>query len=121
MAEKILGYGLIAVGIILILAAAFSVFAVFTGSTQPVNLFKFSGISLDLGSSLLGGLPAEMTKGIKVSSSPTEILPAEMINTSANIFAHLMFMGFIAGIGQKLASIGTQLVRPIVVKLNEQK
>ena len=118
MSEKILGYGLITIGIILILAAAFSVFAVFTGGAQPVNLFKFNGLSLDLGPSLLGGLPPEMTKGLKVSSSPTEIIPAQMLNSTANIFAHLMLMGFIASIGQKLASLGVQLIRPIVVKVS---
>lgn len=105
MTEKILGYALLGVGIFLIIIAAVSVFMVFTKQAVPVQLFQLQGISLNLGPQL----------------PSTEIIPAAMVNDSSNLFAHIVLMGFIAGVGQKLASLGVQLVRPIVVKLNEQK
>lgn len=113
MTEKITGYSLLILGVSLIVISLFSVFLVFTGQAQPVKPFNFSGVSLDLGSQLAPGL-------VK-NTAPAEIIPAAMINDSANLFAHMVLMGFIASIGQKLASLGIQLVRPVVVKLNEQK
>ncbi|MCL4397588.1 hypothetical protein M1403_01020 [Patescibacteria group bacterium] len=118
MTEKVIGYFLLAIGIIFIIVAALSVFQVFTGAAKPVQLFQTQGIFLNLGQSLTGSLPAQLTRGI--SSPSTEIIPASLINDSANLFAHIVLMGFLAGIGQKLASLGIQLIRPIVVKLNER-
>ena len=109
MTEKITGYSLLGIGIFLIIISVVSVFQVFTGQVKPVRLFQMQGISLDLGSQA----------GIKLPT--TEIIPAALINDSTNLFLHLLLMGFIASTGQKLASLGVQLVRPIVVKLNEQK
>ncbi len=103
MSEKITGYILLFVGIFLIIVSAFSVFNVFTGKTKPFELFQMPGISLD------------------VVGQKTEIVSAAMINDSSNLFVHLLLMGFIASTGQKLASLGVQLVRPIVIKYNEQK
>jgi hypothetical protein len=106
--EKIIGYSLLFVGIFLIIVSVFSVFQVFTGAVKPVQLFQMQGISLDLGTQ----------NGIKLPS--TEIVPAAMLNDTTNLFVHLLLMGFIASTGQKLASLGIELLRPIVVKLNEK-
>lgn len=105
MTEKITGYSLLAIGLLLIVVAAFSVFIVFTGGAKPVQLFAMQGIAINLGPQL----------------PSNEILPAAMLNDTSNLFAHLVLMGFLASIGQKFASLGIQLLRPIVVKLNEQK
>ena len=110
MSEKIVGYTLLCCGIAIILVSAFNVYFVFTGQAQPVHLFNFPAISLDMSKSLGVVLPA---------SKPTELVPADMLNQTSNVFAHLFLMGFIASIGEKLASLGVQLVRPIVVKLKE--
>ena len=100
MSEKIIGYTLLVCGIAIILFTAFNVYFVFTKQAQPIQLFNFPAVSLDL-------IPG---------AKPTEILPADVLNQSSNIFAHLLLMGFMASIGQKLATLGVQLVRPIVVK-----
>ncbi len=44
-----------------------------------------------------------------------------MVNAPLNLFTYLMLMGFFASIGMKIATVGTYLVRPIVVKLREEK
>lgn len=103
MSEKVIGYALLIVGVIVIVFAAVSVVTVFTGHAQPVQLFNFSAMSIAL------------APGAK----PVELFSARDLNQTANITAQLFLMGFIAGIGEKLASLGVQLVRPIVVKAKE--
>lgn len=119
MSEKIIGYTLLSSGIAIILFSAFNVVFVFTKQAQPVQLFNFPAITFDMSQSLTAGLPPQLAQAVKTSSKPTELISAEMLNQTSNIFAHLLLMGFLAGIGQKLASLGVQLVRPIVVKSKE--
>lgn len=122
MSEKIIGYVLLVVGILVILGAGVSTYMVFTKQAEPVKLFEFSGISLDPTQMLGSSLPVELQTTLKqTNTSKQEMISGEMINSTSNIFAHLFLMGFIASIGYKLASLGTKLMRPIVVKLNEQK
>lgn len=121
MSEKIVGYVLLGIGIVLILLSLFNIYQVFTGGAKPVQVFQFGGISLDIASALTGSLPAELTRGAKLQAQPMEVIPAEMLNGVANLSAHVFFMSFIAGVGQRLATIGAQLLRPIKVALKEEK
>lgn len=124
MPEKTIGYVLLTVGVVIIIFSAISTYLVFTKKTQPVQLFNFSGISLDTAQLLQNSLPAnapDFLQGVPTKSTPTEIIPPELINSSSNLFAHLILMGFIATIGAKIATIGTLLVRPIVVKLKTKE
>ncbi len=111
MSEKIIGYSLLAVGIFLMIGPTASVLLVFTHVTTPIQLFAFSGISLDLGQLVAANLPT----GLTVPTVETEIIPAAMLNESANLFAHVFLMGFILNLGYKLASLGIALLRPIQV------
>lgn len=120
MSEKVIGYSLLALGIILILAPAYSVFSIFTRASNPIQFFRTAGISLDLGQIVSASLPAGYQTGKNISTTQ-EIIPASLINDSANLFTHVFLMGFIASIGYKLASLGIQLLRPIQVKLNGAK
>jgi len=121
MSEKVVGYILLAVGILIILVSAVSVVSVFTGQAKPVQLFNFPGISLDTSGALKSALPEELRGSVKIPETKTEVISSEMINFPSNLFAHLFLMGFVAGVGQKLASLGVQLVRPIVVKLRTKE
>lgn len=115
MNEKTTGYALLAIGVIIILAAAISVIMVFTKATQPVQLFNFSGVTLDL-SSLVPTVP-----GTRQSEVKTEILPSNILNDSSNVFAHLLLMGFVASIGSRIATLGVQLLRPVEVKMRTKE
>ncbi|EKD32307.1 MAG: hypothetical protein ACD_77C00126G0001, partial [uncultured bacterium] len=105
MSERILGYALLTIGIVVMVLSGLSVYQVFTKKTQPVKLFNFTGINIDLAqmtANQLTNLPPEMSQFINQGSNEksnaykTEILPADLINDSSNIFAHLLLMGFIA-------------------------
>ena len=124
MTEKILGYILLGLGIMTTIYSGLNVYAVFTKQTQPVKLFNFKGIGLDTSQMLASSLPPEAAPFLKQNPdkpAPSEIISAELINDTSNIFAHLMLMGFIASVGAKLANIGAMLVRPIVVKLKAKE
>ena len=110
--EKIIGYILLVLGIILIIYPGFSVYAVFTGSAEPFELFKFAGISINPAQFI-----SDIPQGANLQSA--ELVSSELINNPINIIAHVIFMGFLASIGFRLASLGTMLVRPIVVKVRE--
>lgn len=124
MTEKVLGYILICSGLIAMILASLSVYSVFTKKSSPVKLFNFGPISLD--ASLLipqdipegaGDLLAQQSSGLPKA----ELLPANVLNDSANIFAHLFLMGFIVSVGFKIASLGAMLVRPVNVKLRAKE
>ena len=132
MAEKILGYFLLIIGVVAILYSGWSVYNVFTKKNKPVQLFNFDSISIDtsqIGSNNLNidldRLPrkiaslVQQNSGVTTKPQETKIIPAELINETSNVFAHLMLMGFIASISFKIATLGTSLVRPINVKIKQ--
>lgn len=100
MSEKSIGYILLALGIVLILFALLRMFLVFTGKMPPIDLFDSPAISLPL-----------------PNGASQELVSADYLNLSSNLFIELLLMGFVASVGQKLASTGTSLLRPITVKL----
>ncbi len=109
MNEKVIGYLLLGLGLLAMTLPVVSVFLVLTKAADPINLFNFSGISLDLGQAL----PADLRTG---DDFQTEVVSAAMLNQTANFFAHLFLMGFILNFGFRLASLGVQLFRPIKVE-----
>lgn len=123
MSEKIVGYLLLIMGIGIILYSGISAYSVFSGKLQPVQLFNFEGISINMGSFISQALPAEAQNYVNQNSPQIkqEILPAGILNDTTNILAHYLLMGFIASIGFKIASLGTMMVRPIVVKMKTQE
>lgn len=133
MPEKVTGYILLVTGVAVIVVSTFSVYQVFTKKVQPVKLFNFKGIRLDpsqlinqdFTQNLPTNLPPEALELLNQQNRPltksTEIISADLINDSSNIFAHLFLMGFIASAGFKLASLGVMLARPIVVKLRAKE
>ena len=119
MTEKVIGYTLLAVGVLIIIFSAVNIFMVFTGRAQPVQLFHTSGISLDFGSLISAQLLAGARSNLPAQK--TEILPAEQIDLISNLTVQVFLMGFLAGAGFKLASLGVQLLKPVVLKLKDDK
>lgn len=120
MSEKVLGYILLTIGIVIIIYSGISVYSVFTGSSRPFELFRFAGISLDPTQFLSMQLSPQEEAIVKesgVEMQKSELISGEMLNQPTNIIAHVVLMGFVAMIGFRLASLGVMLVRPIVVKL----
>jgi hypothetical protein len=121
MTEKILGIILLFTGILIMFVSGWNLYEVFTKHAQPVRVFSLRGISIDPTQLVAGNLPPQVAQQMKTNpsgSTPMEIFPAESLNAIINLMAHVILMGFIASIGYRLASLGVQLIRTLVVKYN---
>lgn len=126
MAEKVTGYFLLIVGLCTIVFALLNVYFVFTKKSKPVELFKFESISINLGSLISAPDNATPEQKAAVESQkakvkPTEIMSADLINQTSNIAAHMFLMGFVVTAGYKIGSLGIELLRPVNVRLRENK
>lgn len=122
MTEKITGYLLLAFGVLLMLVSCWNVYGIFTKRAQPIELFNFKGISIDPSTFMGAELPPEQRAQLKFASdSKIELASPDLLNDTSNLFAHLLLMGFILNVGFKLASLGTMLIRPVVVKLKSKE
>lgn len=99
MTEKITGYALIAIGLIIIFGCIFNVLGILAKQATPVRLFSFSGLSFDLGTALPG------------MNAKQEIVSGKELSDTVNLFAHIVLLGFIINAAGKIAQIGTNLVR----------
>lgn len=122
MGDKIFGYFLLFFGIAIIAFSGFQVYSLFTKRIEPVEIFNFSGVSIDTGQIVAESLPEEFAQIVKGQSQPqkTEVLTPDMLNKPLNIFAYVVFMGFMSSIGFKIAQLGAIMVRPAKVELKEQ-
>lgn len=120
MDTKVTGYTLITAGLVIITLAALSVFSIYKGNSRPVKIFDFPSVEISAESLMGGDLPPEQRALLKQSGEAPkiEILDGKILSDTSNLIAHLFIMGFLASIGARIASIGTKLVRPIIVDLN---
>lgn len=103
MENKIIGYILIAVGVLIIFLTAFSVYNVFVNKAGPINVVS---------EETLFGLKSEGPSALDaLNISPSSL------SYIANLSFHLLFAGFLINVGFRIASLGTMLARPIVVDL----
>lgn len=123
MGEKITGYTLLVVGLILILLPAFSVFNIFQGNALPFNFATIKSIEIDY-AQLAGsgeGLSGEqkiMFEKQKESLPKQEILNGGEASKLVNLGAHIFIMGFFASIGARVAAIGVSLIKEQKVVAN---
>lgn len=109
MSEKIVGYILLFSGIAVLLLSAFSVYGVFSKNIEPIQFFT------------IGDAPIEVPVVGQGANGGGIDIPTTTISAPLNSFAHLVLMMFIGSIGFKISSLGTMLVRPVIVKLKSKE
>ena len=114
MSEKILGYVLLAVGILIIIAAAANVLFVFRGS-RPVQFLNESASLAEFSINM----PTD--EEVPVGAIPVTIGNNNQITRIINLVMHVIFAGLFVSVGFRIAMIGANLVRPIVVKSSSEK
>ncbi|OGM12646.1 hypothetical protein A2V80_01215 [Candidatus Woesebacteria bacterium RBG_16_39_8b] len=114
MSEKILGYVLLAVGILIIIAAAANVLFVFRGS-RPVQFLNESASFAEFSINMPTG------EEVPVGAIPVTIGNNNQITRIINLVMHVIFAGLFVSVGFRIAMIGANLVRPIVVKSSSEK
>lgn len=115
MGEKVTGYTLLVIGFSIMIASLYLVFNVFSGASQPYKLIDLNDISINA----TMFIPAENLN--PDVDHNIVLIDKDPLNHIVNTIFYLIFMGFAASIGFKIASIGTMLIRTIEVKLKETK
>ncbi|MCP8307777.1 MAG: hypothetical protein H3Z52_02710 [archaeon] len=90
--DKVIGYILLAVGVVMIFLSVYFMFSVFSGATAPPRLFNFPDISM---------------------------APGEEINKILDMGFWYLLMFFIMIAGGKIASLGVSLIREIKVEVKK--
>jgi len=111
MIEKVIGYILLFFGVIAIILSGLNAFNILTRKSNPIEF-----INKEIVSTIT---PNELSKN-QVSLNQMLNIDNDTITLIGNIGIHLLILGFIMKAGFHLASLGTMLVRPIVVDLNSR-
>lgn len=126
MSERVTGYTLLFIGILIMIIALVNIFMVFTGRMKPIRVIRLdqstSTSSFDI-TQLFPNLPEDQKSQLQQLGgiNPTAgLFPPELMNDLVNLTTHFFLMTFLMGFGQKLASLGVNLVRPIKVTLRSQ-
>jgi hypothetical protein len=100
--EKIIGYALLILGVILLLFSIVEMITVYYGYAPPPKLFNLQDISLpgDNGSNI------SLIQGAQASQLP-------------NLFFWFLLMGFVLLAGGKIASLGISMIKDIKVEISE--
>ena len=101
--EKIIGYALLTLGVILLLFSIFEMVNVYYGNAPPPKLFNLQDLSLPLGQN---GTSISLMQGAQLSQLP-------------NLFFWFILMGFVLLAGGKIASLGVSMVKDIKVEIRE--
>jgi len=128
MSERVTGYSLLGIGIIVMIFATIQIISVFTGKAEPIPLFQYEkttekesqGSSFnptDILNQLQGGSGSEL-EGMGMPN--VELIDPDVLNDILNLTVYYLIMQFLLGLGFKLASLGVQLIRPIHVHMKNR-
>lgn len=122
--NKVLGYVLLACGVLMIFAALFLIWGVLSGRTKAPVVFNIEAPAIDVpGSQSTLELPESLKQAGVTLNQPAasgqkmKIIPDSLYNDSLNIGVYYLLMMFLASSGAKIAGIGTNLLKDFKVKV----
>jgi hypothetical protein len=101
--EKIIGYALLTLGIILLVFSIVEMINIYYGNSPPPSLFSLQDISLSMGQN---GGGVSLIQGAQASQI-------------ANLFFWSVLMAFLLFAGGKIASLGVTMIKDIQVQIKE--
>ncbi len=104
--EKVVGYILLAIGVVMIFSSVFLAFNVFTGASAPPKLFNFSDVSFSV----------PQTGG---ASETVQIISGQDMSRIVSMVFWYLLMFFIMFAGGRIASLGVNLIREIRVEVKQ--
>lgn len=104
MENKIVGYLLVVVGVVIISLTALNVFNVISKKAEPISFTKSESFF-------------EEAKGSGTSALSMLNISSKEIIYLINLSLHILLAGFFINVGFRLASLGVMLARPIIVDL----
>ncbi len=125
MTEKVVGYALLVIGILIMVLASMHAISVFTGKSKPAQIFT-PKISVQKPATTplsqeeineavqSGDFASILSSGMANGMDGFGINPS-MITDSLNFTVYFFLIQFILGLGFKVSSLGVQMVRAINV------
>lgn len=102
--NKIIGYVLLAIGLLLILLPLWQTYNIFTGSAKPAQVFQ-KPIALQVNPEV----SALDVQG-QIQNALIKVIPIDFINNCLNLGTWLMLMWILIYGGGKIAEIGVKLL-----------
>ncbi len=132
--EKIIGYTMLGVGILLMIFSSFQIILTFTGKAQAIKIFESApkenlqndtnALDMSNPDQLLQQVQQDpfslLTSGGSGAGFP-QIIDPTVINQMLNLMVYYFIMQFLLGLGYKLASLGVQMVRPLKISIDKSQ
>ena len=102
--NKIIGYGLLVSGILLIAVPLYQTYAIFTGSSLPPQVFKTVEPPSQPAANNPFDIQAQVQKGVMA------VLPLELIHNTLNLAGWMILMLILIFGGKQIADIGIKVI-----------
>ena len=103
--NKAIGYVLLLIGILLIAMPLWQTYNIFTGASQPANVFAMP-VTLKANPNV-GALDIQG----QIQNALVKIIPVDFIDSAINLSAWLLLMWILIYGGGKIAEIGVKLIK----------
>lgn len=102
--NKIIGYILLTIGLLLIILPLWQTYSIFTGKTMPAQVFS-RPVALTVNPNV-----SSLDVGGQIQNSLIKIIPVDLINNTLNLTSWLLLMWILIYGGGKIAEIGVKLI-----------
>lgn len=111
--NKVIGYVLLSVGILLIVLTLYRSYNIFTGISQPPAIFKLESVAASKSQQGNGGILQDLQKQItgNIANQVSQIVPSESVPKALNLFSWSTFAWLLVFAGTQISIIGTKLVK----------
>jgi len=104
-ANKIAGYVLLAIGLLLIILPLWQTFNIFTGRTMPAQVFQ-KPVALQINKNV-----SALDMGGQIQNALIRVIPIDFIDNILNLSTWLLLMWILIYGGGKVADIGIKLLK----------
>jgi hypothetical protein len=132
--ERIVGYLLLGLGIMVMVFAAMQIITVYTNKATPIEFFTSKPIIAQQKPAQNAQIPETSEEMLTLfqnnpmdllnvgGSVPTpQLIDPDMLNNVLNMAVYFLIMHFLLGLGFKIANLGVQLVRPIKIEVRNNQ
>jgi len=121
MNTKITGYIFLGTGVFIMVFSVVLVILAFTNIIHPTYFSTSSKSAAPATSNTdLNSLNSTGQPNLSALLPSLNIIPPGVLDSALNLSVHFFLMTFIGGFGYKLAMIGVNLIRPIIVKTGDK-
>ena len=121
MQDKTLGYGILSVGLLIMVFGMIQLALLVTKVVKPYPTFQFVEIFQNANSPQIQEM-LNKAQGTTAGESAAQAAAISSLNPAVandvlNFAVYFFFMSFIATIGYRIADLGVKLIRPAVLKM----